>query len=103
MISPIMSNGVVAQTQNVNYINNNAEHHTDVVYQDMLANVESDSETARRTVIASDDSSETDTRHDAREEGKNKYSDNRDKSKKKLAEPEGIVKKKYSGGFDISI
>ena len=103
MISPIMSNGVIAQTQNVSQINNNAENHTETIYQHMLSNVEDDSEVARRTVVSSDESGETDTKHDAREEGRNKYSDNRNGKKKKFDEPEVAVKKNYSGGFDVSV
>lgn len=103
MISPIMNNGIVTQTQNVNIINNNDENRTAVNYQQVLTNVETETETASRVVISSSESTETDTRHDARDEGKNKYVDLRDKSKKKVAAPEGFVRKSNMGGFDLKI
>lgn len=103
MISPILNNAIIAQTQNVNHISNNAEHRTEINYQQMQTNVQDSSETAHRTVTASNESSESNTQHDARDEGRNKYFDNRNKDKKKESRPDGIVKKKDSGGFDFRV
>lgn len=103
MISPIMNNGIVTQTQNVNAINHNEENKNAVNYQQVLTNVEEESETVHRTVISSGESTETDTRHDARDEGKNKYVDLRDKTKKKKVAEEGFVRKSNMGGFDLKI
>ena len=103
MISPILNNGIITQTQNVNYINNNAEHRTEINYQHIQTNVQNSSEVAHRTVVASNESAESNTQHDARDEGRNKYFDNRNKDKKKESKPDGIVKKKDSGGFDFRV
>lgn len=104
MITPIMANGIVAQTQNVNLISNGEENRGQVNYQNTQTIVESQVEEAHSTVIASQDSNKTDTRHDAREEGKNKYFSNRGEAKKKKADTfEGVVKKKGGSGFDVSV
>lgn len=103
MISPIMANSIVAQTQNVNVINHGDESRTQVNYQNSQVIVEGQREEAHNTIISSQDSNTTDTKHDAREEGKNKYFNNRDDSKKKKPSPEGVVLKKQSGGFDMSV
>lgn len=104
MITPIMSNGIIAQTQNVSAINHGDENRNQISYQATQTTVEVKSEEAHTTVIASQESDSTDTRHDAREEGKNKYSNNRGNAKKKNNPPsEGVVVKKKVGGFDISV
>lgn len=104
MITPIMANGVVAQTQNVNLINHGDDSKNQVTYQNTQAVVESQREEAHNTVIASQDSNNTDTRHDASEEGRNKYFNNRGETKKKKPDTFGqVVKKKGGSGFDISI
>jgi len=104
MISPIMSNGIVAQTQNVSAIQHGDENRTQLNYQQTSATVENQRETAHNTVIASQDSSKTGTQHDAKEEGKNKYFDNRNKNKKKPQDSDGqVVIKKTPGGFDMSV
>ena len=105
MISPILTNGVVAQTQNVSAINHGDENRTQMNYQHSSVTVENQRETAHSTVTSSQDSSKSGTRHDAREEGKNKYFNNRnDNKKKKPQEPDGVVVvKKALGGFDMSV
>jgi len=102
MISPLMNNGIVAQTQNVSLINHGDENKGQVNYQNTQVIVDSQRDEAHSTVIASQDSSKSDTRHDAREEGKNKYFNNR-YGKKKEPQSEGVVVKKSGGGFDMSI
>lgn len=104
MITPIMANGIVAQTQNVNMINHGDEQKGQVNYQQAQTTVDEKRDEAHTTVISSQDSNRTSTDHDAREEGRNKYFDNRNTSKKKKSESFGTVVKKQGGsGFDISI
>lgn len=104
MITPIMNNGIVAQTQNVNLINNGEENRNQVNYQQTQVTVDSQREQAHSTVISSQDSAQTNTQHDAREEGRNKYFNNRNDNKKKKPQPFGTVTKKQGGGgFDMSI
>ncbi|MDO4188789.1 MAG: hypothetical protein Q4D29_07340 [Lachnospiraceae bacterium] len=104
MITPIMANGVVAQTQNVNIINNAEDTKTQVAYQNSQVATEQQSEEAHRTVISSQDSNKTDTRHDASEEGKNKYFASKNDGKKKKTQEFGqVVKKQNMGGFNITV
>jgi len=103
MISPIMANGIVAQTQNVNLINNGEDQRPQVNYQQAQSSVETKRDIQHSTVISSQDSNKTSTDHDAREEGKNKYFDNRNASKKKKEEFGSVKKKQGGSGFDISI
>lgn len=104
MITPIMANGIVAQTQNVNVLNHGEESKAQIVNQNGQISVEAQREEAHSTVVVSQSSDRTDTRHDAKEEGKNKYFSNRGESKKKKPDSFGaVVKKKNGGGFDISI
>ena len=104
MISPILSNGIIAQTQNVSAINNGDETRGQVNYQNTQTVVEQRQQEVHSTVIASQDSNKTDTRHDAREEGKNKYVNNRNgEKKKKPVLDEGVVVKKGGGGFNITV
>lgn len=102
MITPIMANSVVAQTQNVNIINQGEDTKGQVNYQQSQVIVDSQRDRAHNTVIASQDSDSTDTRHDAKEEGKNKYFNNR-KEQKKKPEEFGTVVKKGTSGFNVSV
>jgi len=105
MISPIMANGIVAQTQNVNAINNGEDNKGMVNYQNTQTVVEEKRDAAHNTVISSQDSNKTNTEHDARDEGKNKYFNNRNTEKKNKSNNTfgAVVKKKGSSGFDISV
>lgn len=104
MISPILSNGIIAQTQNVNAINHGEENKGQVTYQHTQATLDTREQEMHSTVVASQDSSKTSTKHDAREEGKNKYMNNRKAGvKKKPEDSDGVVVKKGGGGFSISI
>jgi len=103
MISPIMAGGIVAQTQNVNLINNGEESRSQINYQHSQVSVDNQREEAHTTVVNSQESDKSDTRHDAREEGRNKYFDNRNKEKKEKPSPDGFVVKKKGGGFDVSV
>lgn len=102
MISPILNNGIVAQTQNVSYINNGEENKNQVNYQNSQVVVENQREEAHLTVVASQQSDRSDSRHDAKEEGRNKYFSNR-VIKKKEPQSDGVVVKKSGSGFDMSI
>lgn len=105
MISPILSNSVIAQTQNVGAINHGEENRTQLNYQHTNVTVETQRETAHNSVTSSQESSKSGTNHDAKEEGKNKYFNTRsNKKNNKLQESDGVVVvKKTSGGFDMSV
>ena len=103
MISPIMANGVVAQTQNVNHVNHVEDAKSQVNYQNSQVIVENRREQAHNSVTASQNMTKSDTRHDAKEEGRNKYFNNR--NTKKTTEDIGTVVNKSvkSSGFNVSV
>lgn len=104
MITPIMANSIVAQTQNVSAINHGEESKGQLINENSQNVIETKQEEQHSTVVASEDSNKTDTRHDASEEGKNKYFNNRNDKKKNKQDPFGaVVKKKGASGFDISV
>jgi len=105
MISPILTNSVVAQTQNVGMINHGEEHRSQLNYQQSEVAVESRRDMAHNSVVESQESRQTGTRHDAKEEGKNKYFNIRKNNKdQKPQESDGVViMKKAPGGFDMSV
>lgn len=103
MITPIQTNGMIAHTQDVHIIRHNEDTKVAADYQNSLSTIENKDDRQAKTVVSADDSTEADTRHDAREEGKNKYIDLRNKNKKKPVPDEGTVVKKDNGGFDLRI
>ena len=104
MISPIMASGIALQTQNVNMINHGEENRTQLNYEQTQVTVDNRRDEVHNTVISSQESDSTDTRHDARDEGKNKYFNNRNNNaKKKNPSSDGVVIKKQGGGFSVSI
>lgn len=103
MISPIMANGVVAQTQNVNHVNHVEDAKAQVNYQNSQVIVENRREQAHISVTASQNMAKSDTRHDAKEEGRNKYFNNRN-TKKKTEDIGTVVNKSVkSSGFNVSV
>lgn len=103
MISPIVANGVVAQTQNINHVNHIEDVKSQVNYQNSQVIVENRREQAHNTVTASENMAKSDTRHDAKEEGRNKYFNNRN-TKKKTEDAGTIVNKSVrSSGFNVSV
>jgi len=104
MITPLETNGIVSHTQDLHIIKHNEDSRNDINYQQAQTIVDNREDENSRMVISSRESDRTDTRHDAREEGKNKYTDLRNKNKKKPEIPEeGMVMKKFAGGFDLRI
>lgn len=103
MISPIENNGMIARTQD--YASMRNQDDTRAVASQIRIQEQIDEREGEnvRTVHHSDDSDKADTRHDAREEGRNKYFDNRNRKKAKEQESDGIVRVKNRGGFDLKI
>lgn len=103
MISPIENNGMIARTQDYAGFRQQEDirtAHSQVYIQEQIDEHENENV---RTVHQSDDSNKSDTRHDAREEGKNKYFNNRNTNKKKKTEEDGRVLVKHKGGFDLKV
>lgn len=104
MISPIENNGMIARTQDYASIRQQDDVRTSVSQMQIQDRVDERGNENVRTVHHSDDSNQANTHHDAREEGRNKYFNNRNiKAKKKPEEEDGLVVVKKTGGFDLKV
>lgn len=104
MISPIETNNMVVRAmdyQAVKVNENEMPHTQHVVIQE---DIDKADDSHVNTVRAKDNADKSDTHHDAKEEGKNKYYSTRGAKKKKDEVPdEGRVVPLHSGGFNITI
>ncbi|HKM20612.1 MAG TPA: hypothetical protein VJZ01_01035 [Lachnospiraceae bacterium] len=104
MISPIEVNGIISRTQDVSSIRHNEENKNMVDQNHFQNKFAQEVDQNIRTVHQSDDSDKSNTRHDAREKGKNEYRGDGGKNKKKKEpEQDGHVSVKGYSGFDIKI
>lgn len=103
MITPIQSNGFISQTPNINIIRQAEEDRPQTNYNNVQNTIDTKEQEKAQDVVAADNSDSTNTRHDAREESKNKYFDMRDKNKKKKQIDTVVIKKSNGGGFDFRV
>lgn len=104
MISPIEANGVISRAQDISMIRQNEEDRAAINHSNFQQKFDQEVEQNIRTVRQSDDSAKADTRHDAREKGKNEYTGDGGKKKKRNGtQDDGKVVVKSPGGFDIKI
>lgn len=103
MISPIENNGMIARLQDVSIIRSNEDNQSYVAQTRMVANSDNKADEVVHTVRNKDNADNPDTRHDAKEEGRNKYYSNRNGKKKESKPKDGVVVAKSAGGFDVSI
>lgn len=105
MISPIESNGMVARTQDYASMRQQDDSKAFGAQLNVQQRMDERDAANVRTVRNANDSGKSDTHHDAREEGRNKYFDIRDKKKSKKDAPvEGkVTLKSEYGGFDFKV
>lgn len=103
MISPIENNGMIARLQDVSIMRSNEDNHSYVAQTRIVADTDNKADEVVHTVQHKDNADNPDTKHDAKEEGRNKYYSNRIDGKKKSKPSDGVVVAKTQGGFDISI
>ena len=103
MISPIEMNGVLSRTQDIASLRHNEENRTDIENSNVHLRMELKADENVNTVKSADQSSNTDTKHDAKEKGKNEFFDIRRKDKKSKEPDEVVIKKTPSSGFDLKI
>lgn len=106
MISPIVNNGMVARTQDISSLRQLDDNKSFGARIDIMQQIDTKEAANVRTVHHADDSGQADTHHDARQEGKNKYFDIRDKKKKKddnTISDGKVTVKTTSGGFDFKV
>lgn len=102
MISPIEANGMISRAQDISMIRQNEENRGALDHMNIQNKIEKKQEENLQTVRNPDDSDRADTRHDAKEEGRNKYFNMRNANKKKQDKKDKVVAKSVHG-FDIKI
>ncbi len=103
MITPIETNNMVVRAMDFQAVkaNENEMPHTQhVVIQE---DIDKNDDSHVTTVRSKDNADESDTHHDAKEEGRNKYFSTRNTKKKNDVPDEGKVIPLNSGGFNITI
>lgn len=103
MISPIENSGMLLRTQDFSAVRHNEENQTSVAHSQIQGQLDKTEEAMSQTVVSKENSSKSDTNHDAREEGRNKYFDIRKKKKNDAVASEGVVVKKSTTRFDMTI
>lgn len=103
MISPIENNGMIARTQDYTSMRVQEDIKLNANQAFIQQEIDESGENHVRTVRESDNSDATDTHHDAREEGRNKYFNNRKNGGNSGMPSDGRVVVKNKGGFDLKI
>ena len=103
MISPVENNGMVLRTQDFTAIRHNEENRANNQHVQIQDTLDQNEDVSAHTVREKDNSDGADTRHDAREEGRNKYVNLRKKNDKKDPLGEGVVVAKKRASFDMSV
>lgn len=103
MISPIENNGMLLRTQDFSAIRHNEDNQSNVAHLQIQGRLDKTEDAVSHTVVSKEDANQSDTQHDARKEGKNKYYDMRKKKKTSEVASDGVVIKKTQGGFNITI
>ncbi|MCR5419970.1 MAG: hypothetical protein K6E98_03075 [Lachnospiraceae bacterium] len=102
MISPIEMNGVLSRTQDIASLRHNEDNKSALDSVNFQTQMNVKREEDANTVQTASGSDGTNTKHDAKEKGKNEFFDIRRKDKKDKRD--GVVKVKLSSsGFDLKI
>lgn len=102
MITPIENNGIIARMQDVSIIKSNEDNKAAMVQSHLNDIAKDENERLRQMIWQAEGSDKSNTRHDARDEGKNKYYNNRRDKKKKEEKKESDSLNSQSK-FDVSI
>lgn len=103
MISPLENTGMIMRTQDFSVMRHNEDNHSNNLHVQIQDRMDKNDDANVHTVRQKDNADESNTHHDAREEGKNKYFNNRNQDSKRRKESDGVVIAKKSSGFDITI
>ncbi|MCR4806194.1 MAG: hypothetical protein K5857_00825 [Lachnospiraceae bacterium] len=103
MISPIEMNGVLSRTQDIASLRFNEENKAALDNVNVIRQMDVKGDETVHTVKGTSESDGTDTRHDAKEKGKNEFVDIRKKNKKRKDDDTSVKVKGASPGFDLKI
>lgn len=104
-LNPIEITGSVNRANDMYFMRNQHENKMFVDNSSVMNQVNKQVDDRHNKIVKSDNADMFNKKFDAKEEGKNKYFDNRkkDKSQKDDENPDGVVIVKKSKGFDLSI
>ena len=103
MISPIELSGVLSRTQDIANLRHNEDNRAAMDHVNVQSHADVRGEETVHTVKETSGSDNTDTKHDAKEKGKNEFMDIRKKNRKAKAQDEVVRVKSPSSGFDLKI
>ena len=104
MITPLENNNMVIRAMDYSTVQRNEIEHPQHQHVVIQEDIDRSDDSHVKTVRNKDDADKSDTHHDAREEGRNKYFSMRKTTKKKEEVPdEGKVIPLSPGGFNITI
>ncbi|MCR5407330.1 MAG: hypothetical protein K6E88_11155 [Lachnospiraceae bacterium] len=103
MISPIEMNAVISRTQDIASLRHNEDNKAALDNANVQTQMDVKRDEEAYTVQTTQNSDATNTKHDAKEKGRNEYFDIRRKDRKNRQE-DGVVRvKKPTSGFDLKI
>ena len=94
---------MMLRTQDFSAIRQNEENHSVLQHVRIQDDKDKEQDANAHSVQKKDNADGSDTQHDAREQGRNKYFDTRKKKKSNDLDDGGIVIAKNRGGFDLKI
>lgn len=103
MIKPVEMQGVIQRVQDITQIKQNADAKSQIDQNNIQHQFTKDIKHNQEQVVKQDNAKDRDEKHDAKEKGKGEYLGSFKIKKKKKVDPDGEVKTKTPGGFDVKI
>lgn len=103
---PVVISGMIQRTDDISILKQQQDNKPIVEQHNLQEQVVKREDDLRHIVLMPADSAKTDTRADARDEGKNKYFFQKKGKKQKKEETlpvDRVIKKDSGGGFDLKI
>ena len=103
MAMGVMEIAAITRTQDFTTVKQNEDNRSIIQQSNMVQNMNREEENKPKQVAQSENAEWMNKKFDAREKGNGSYSGNGGENRKKRQEPDGVVKLKSQGGFDIKI
>lgn len=103
MAMGVMEIATITRTQDFTTVKQNEDNRSIIQQSNMVQNRNREEENKPNQVAQSENADWMNKKFDAREKGNGSYSGNGGENRKKGQEPDGVVKLKSRGGFDIKI
>lgn len=103
MISPIENNNMVVRAMDYSNVRQNELSQPQTAHVVIQEQIDRKEESNAHSVREKDNSDKSDTHHDAKEEGRNKYFSQRRTKTEKEQLDEGKVVAKSAGGFNVTV